>query len=246
MSGDQRCALGDHPLEAHEPRCCAACVAHVRVQLSEVEERYLLLAGEIEHHAAEQIPGGPAMVALAGGSSGIGQVRAWVNGQDDSHVADEWASDGGSVSFELARWEDEWRRLRRGPAAVVPVAARVVDRDVELRTLHAAVTYLTRHLEWAAQHCDVFGEFAADVRSLLGRVRGITRSGPQYDVPCTDCDVPLMLVDVLADPKDPALGRTGVYQCPRCRRRYDDAAYWLAVHQHFFETKVDDGKAAAQ
>lgn len=199
-----------------------------------------MLAGEAEHHAADAIPGGPAMVAMTAGSTGIGQVRAWAAGADSSHSADEWVSDGGSVSFELARWEDEFRRVRRDQAAVMRAASSVRERDTEMRTLDAAVTYLTRHLDWAAQHVDVFDEFARDVRRLLGRVRGITRSGPQYDVPCTGCGVPLLLVDVT----DKAGVKTGVYQCPRCRRRYDDAAYWLAVHQHYVE-QVEAQEAAS-
>lgn len=228
---DEPCVVCDNPLAPHERQACGKCIAHVRSELEELEERYVLLSVEVEHHAADAIPGGPAMVALAGGSTGIGQVRAWAAGSDASHLDDEWDNDGLSVSFELARWEDEFRRLRADPAAVVLPATSVSNRDSELRTLHAAVTYLTRQLDWAGGHLDVFDEFATDVRRLLGRVRGITRSGPQYDVPCTDCAVPLLLLDVTE--KDGT--RVGVYQCPRCRRRYDDAAYWVAVHQHFVE-----------
>lgn len=225
------CLLCPNSLQQHERQCCTACVAHVRAELEELEERYALLAVEAEHHPADAIPGGPAMVAMAAGSSGVMQVRAWASGQDDGYLADEWAKDGASISFELARWEDEIRRLRRDPAAVVAPARFARDHDTELRTLHSAVTYLTRNLDWAAAWCDVFDDLAKDVRRLLGAVRGITRSGPQYDVPCTKCSVPLLLVDVTE--RDGS--RVGMYRCPRCHRRYDDAAYWVAVHQHFVE-----------
>lgn len=240
---DRRCVLCSRSLEVTERQTCAGCVAHLRVELEEIEQRYLTLAAEAEHHPADAIPGGPAMVAIAAGSSGAAQIRAWAAGRDASHVADEWARDGASVAFELSRWEDEIRRARRDPAAMVLPAESARRRDQQLRTLDAAVTYLTRQLDWAAQHLEVFDEFARDVRRLLGAVRGITRSGPQYDVPCTKCGVPLLLVDAPVDPKQPNGPKIGVYQCPRCKRRYNDAAYWVAVHQHYVE-QVERQEAA--
>lgn len=162
---------------------------------------------------------------------------------DDGLLLDERDDDPGSVAFELTWWEVDWRRIRHEePASQVTMAVTT------------AAAYLNRNLSWAAEHYLDFPDFEADVRRLLSRLKTSTATDdrPATGAPCFDCRTPLVRWR-----KDREVGHgcrghhdrcdwpyvphgctdTGglpdEWRCPKCRRVYDDNAYWLAVRQEW-------------
>lgn len=239
-TGHQRCAVCSLSLELVEIQTCTACVANIRLQLDEIVTRYALLPTTIDSPAA--IGTLSLMAAGSDGTAWRGPERertaldttpwrvperlshtnrqpwphnpaeqpkhaatvTWV----ETQINDNHPTDAPSVAHELSRWEDAWRTDRHEPAA------DTAD------TVTGAVHYLTRRLGWAASHHQAFPDFADEVRQLHHQVTRATHlDNPMtVGVPCFDCGADL-------------LRRNGEdhYACPRCRREYDDASYWLAV-----------------
>lgn len=203
------------------------------------------------------LPGGDVLV-LSGpgalGPSGLGAPRRWVplwrclrcgtGGHEDrgrhllethgstawTTVGDLFADDDGrwvdvegpaeqpgdpeSVAFELCRWEDDWRQVRGEPAAET------------VGTVASAAGYLERRMGWAADEHLAFDEFAEDVRRLLTRLRTATATDdhPEAGAPCFEEGCGGTLVREWTEQ-----GLSESWRCPRCRRVYEPAAYWLAV-----------------
>lgn len=213
------CVVCSTSLPADRPQTCTPCLAEVRRSLRRVVELYALLPatmlggaygepgkprGDAAPTGEPPLPGGDVLVLLAGGSRGLAHV--W----DDE--LDEQESDPQSVAFELGRWEDDWRLTRGEPAAEVA------------GTVLLAVAYLEPRIGWAADSHPAFDEFARDVKRLLSRLATATATDdrPVAGAPCFECGT--TLVRRWSD-----RGLEDDFTCPRCRRVYEPAAYWLAV-----------------
>jgi hypothetical protein len=247
-TGDQaRAQLADHATEANHPTCpvcllsldrterqvCVMCVGQVRRDLHRIVDLYAALPGELGHprgakmdpsgegtHDDEQpLPGGQILPLLAGGSKGLTQITGaptTAGGRDFSHDADEHISDPQSVAFELSRHEDLWRQLRAEPAAETTPTVTVCS------------DYLFRHLPWAADQLEDFRELSDDLHTIRTRLEIVTANDerPQVGVPCFEEFCGADLIRKYGEDH---------YTCPRCRRQYDDASYWLAVRAQLEE-----------
>lgn len=252
------CVVCTRSLPLLEIQTCSACVGAARRDLAEIVELYALLPETLGHPASQRlgvaagsgddespVPGGDALVMLAGGSGGRSQIRGVLlpNGErSDEHEEDEWETDAPSVAFELSRWEDDWRLVRQEPAAEGAA------------TVAAAVRYLGGlRLSWAGAHHEAFDEFASDLRRLVSRLRTAagTAERPVTGVECLNCEgVALQRRyrdrkqghgclghwDRCAWPYAPhgctdSGGLEDDWHCPRCKRPYSEKEYDLAVAQ---------------
>jgi hypothetical protein len=238
------CVVCGLSLEQAELQTCTACVAATRRRLAEIVEHYALLPGELGHPTAApldatgghhddetSLPGGSVLALLADGSEG----RFWRGPDFVDQLAhtpwrrvrpvrnatphrptiaaegnDNYPSDPPSVAFELSRWEDVLREARNEPVAMTDA------------TVSGAVAYLTPVVGWAADYHPAFDEFAADVRALHRKVEDAVGAStrPQIGVPCFEDGCGVNLIRQYGE---------DTYRCPRCRREYDNASYWLAV-----------------
>lgn len=207
-SGHPVCLVCGRSLTSTELRTCESCVAEVRRLLVEVVQLFALLPMTLGHpvgarYDADSPHGGSDERPLPGGDAlvmlGPGSMAAGALGLP---------SDPPAVAAELGGWEDDWRSTRREPAA-----------DCEA-TVAGAAAYLSDRAGWSASHHDAFDEFVTDLRRITARLRDATAMSdrPQLGVPCFDCGADLRR----------AYGEDD-YRCPRCRRTYDEASYWLAV-----------------
>jgi ribosomal protein L37AE/L43A len=258
-SGDAEhpvCVVCGLSLERAELQACVPCLADLRVRLAGILELYALLPAELGHPTAAPmdasgahrddetaLPGGRVLALLAPGSEGAqwrGRPRPttldktpWRTEARLRHDGAIWSPDPTvqaaqaadlvwverdrndndptltpSVAFELARWEDAIRAARHDPAAQAPP------------TVSGAVGYLTTTAGWAADYHPAFAELAEDVRNLHSALEEVTsRSNrPQIGAPCLECEADLHR----------QYGEEH-WTCPRCRRQYDAASYWLSV-----------------
>lgn len=218
-SGHPLCILCATSLPDDRPLTCLPCLADVRRSLAALVDLYALLPAAMMGGAYGEpskprsdggepaFPGGDALVMLAGGSRGLEQLRS-----DDPEP--EIPGDPESVAFELGRWEDDWRLTRGEPAAT------------GVGTVAGAAGYLEVRMGWAADRHLAFDEFAGDVRRLLSRLRTATATDdrPEVGAPCFEGDCGGTLHRAWTE-----TGLSEDWSCPRCRRVYEPAAYWLAV-----------------
>lgn len=156
--------------------------------------------------------GGEAMAMLGPGSPGESRTCLAERGLDAAHVDDERWAEQGPPLLVLATWEDDWR-IQFGHGGGLRAT---VDR---------AADYLARNLTRAGSEHPAFDEFAADLRRLRARLEAVIHDQPQGDlagIPCFDCggDLERKLTD---------RGLEDHWTCRRCRRRYTDPEYHLAV-----------------
>lgn len=237
--------LADHATDSRHPLCvvcgqslpleveqtCVPCIADARQRLAEIVTMYAELPGELGHATASPLdatggplgdetplPGGDALTMLSNGSEGRlwrGRDRTdrlahtpWRAVADEIVLNDNLPNDAPSVAFQLSQWEDAIREDRGDPVAM---------REA---TVSGAVGYLSPLMGWAGASHPAFDEFAEDVRRLHRKLQDVTGRSerPTVGVPCFECGADL-------------LRQNGEdhYRCPRCRREYDDASYWLAV-----------------
>lgn len=163
------------------------------------------------------MPGGDALVLAAGGGDGRQQMH------EDHFGDDDHPTDVASVAAVLGGHEDDWRRIRREPAAL------------ERFYVSRSSMYLLEHLGWAAQRHPEFPDFASDLRRLRSQLERVTGTDerPERGAPCMYCETPA-----------PALerhwtdaGLADDWSCPRCTRAYDPAQYREAVKQKFLLTQ---------
>lgn len=243
------CCVCGLSLPREEPQTCTACLTRTRRNLAQVVTTYALLPDTLGHIPAKPadtgkpstaetpLQGGDALSLLAPGSEGAQwrgphktsdlttrrtpwrperRIRNAIPDSDGNTLRpttadegnDNWPTDAPSVAFELSRWEDAWRS-RRGepPADTTPTVSRCAG-------------YLERRMGWAADHHPAFPHFATELRNLLRRLEDTTSTSdrPQTGAPCFDCGADLKR----------AYGEEN-YSCPRCRRVYLAAEYWLAI-----------------
>lgn len=238
-AGHPLCVVCARSLRSVETQTCEQCAANTRADLAQVVRLYPLLRAELGHPAAQrydqrggsaepQIPGGDALVMLAGGNPGhVGDLGS-------SNMHDTRADDPESIAVALAGWEDDWRHLRGEPPAMFDTSAG--DRQEQL--LEASAGYLNARLGWAAAHHPVFNEFAGDLARLASRLATTTHSSdlPIVGVKCLDCGGRL----------ERPITRHGFadhYECPRCHRRYDTTEYRLALRAHVERRREDAANA---
>lgn len=261
-------------LPADRPQVCLPCESDVRAWLLEVVELYAVLPDVLDRLPSQwsqdrhgsgdsaRMPGGDALVMLAGGSDGRSQTRL---GVDTSHEVDEYPGDPQSALFVLGSWERDWRETRH-------------ERATGPTTVSGSVAYLTEpwRWRWAVASHPAWDELAADVHRLVQRMRAVTGHADAVDRAGADCfGCGGTLVRKRADPApcehtapswdldrmgyDPALGygesvadrdaRVTAWEaehsrceqggapeewaCERCKRRYSREAYHLAVAQRY-------------
>lgn len=213
-SGHPACVICARSLHHDEQQTCLPCLGRVRADLADVVYTYGQLPAELARLKSgsdmsatatgsdeNPMPGGDVLALLAGGSEG--------RSEDGTTYR---VSDPPSVAYALASWEDDWRSVRREPAASGPA------------TVSAAAAYLGARMGWAAGNHPAFDEFARDVRRLRSRLLRTTAQDdtPETGAPCFGCSEPLergWTDEGLADH----------WFCRRCHRVYSDAEYWLAV-----------------
>jgi len=191
------------------PQTCAECVGLIRDHLAaivDLEERRI-----IGIHLGHAYGDGRLNAGPVGGD-------AMVMGADGRYLPagrrgpDEMASDPPLPLLTLATWEDDWRiELGHGGG---PRA-----------TVWRCVDYLSGHLTMMAQRHLAFDEFAADLARVRGRLEAVLRDGDREDhadVSCFECGGRLVR---RVGPR----GADDHWTCGRCRRRYTDPEYHLAV-----------------
>jgi hypothetical protein len=234
------CAVCRRPLrEEDPPRVCHACIGKARADLHAIVNAYATLP-DIVHHplgsnaprpqeggrASERpMPGGNALVMLAGGGDGRGQLWSEHFGADDMN------GDPPSVPYELGRWEDDWRRTRGEPAALTGYYVA------------SAAAYLLQHTPWAARTHPEFDEFVDDLRRLrhtLEHAAGLADTPVRADAPCFDCG------GTLERHYRDRHGLDDDWICRGCRRQYTPAAYYLAVRAELETraTRPEEGEAS--
>lgn len=189
MSNDKRvCIVCERrELADHEQQTCVHCLGRVRRALIDVEQLYALLPAEIVARAGtarpldpsgvrgddDPIPGGDALVLLAGGSTSTTSSRTG----DRTHAQDNLTSDIPSVLATLASWEDDWRSVLELPAAQ------------DQATIAGCSVFLLRGLSYMAQHHPAFDEFAEDMGDLQRHLQRVTRQAAAVDrgAPCPYC-----------------------------------------------------------
>lgn len=219
------CAVCRRPLrEEDPPRTCHACIGRARADLHAIVNAYAMLPDVVHSPLGSNaprsqeggrpterpMPGGNALTMLAGG--GDGRAQLWA----DHFGADDQNGDPLSVAYELGRWEDDFRRLRKQPAALTGYYVA------------SAAAYLLQHTPWAAAKHPEFDEFTTDLRHLRNTLEHVTDTNDtpvRADAPCFDCGGTL---------ERHYRDRTGLddnWTCrtPGCRREYTPAAYYLAV-----------------
>lgn len=194
-------------LDDTTPQVCAGCVGLVRENLATIVELTDRLEDQACHtHADGRLNTGPlggdAMVMLAEGRY-LPASRL---------TPEEQCNDPMPPLLVLATWEDDWRielGHRGGPRA----------------TVWRCADYLGTHLTLMAQRHPAFDEFAADLARLRGRLEAVLHDGDREDhaeVSCFECSG--RLVRRVTD-----RGADDHWTCGRCRRRYTDPEYHLAV-----------------
>ncbi|WP_166345070.1 hypothetical protein [Phytoactinopolyspora limicola] len=223
---DQRRHL--HP--KHDgPRTCTTCLNSTRTQLGSLRALAITAQHEItaSRYRSPQAPrtggrspdtptpGGDALAMLTAGHNGT-VVYSRTGNRD--HAADHQPDDPDPVLAVLASWEDDWRKTRGEPAAGPP-------------SFHTVLAYLTRHLDWAAQHHDAFPDFSADVARIRRRLLSVVGDSPAPEraasASCTECGS--RLVAEIRDPKP-------CHHSRRPQRRRDRDGVWEPLDE--FEHRV--------
>lgn len=190
------------------PQTCPECVGMVRAYLTAIVDMTDRLEDQAVHtHADGRLNTGPlggdAMVMLAEGRF-LPASRL---------TAEEQTNDPLPPLLVLASWEDDWRvelGHHGGPRA----------------TVWRCADYLGTHLTMMAQRHLAFDEFAADLARLQARMEAVLHEGDREDhagIGCLACDGGQLVRKVTR------AGLDDHWTCRRCRRRYTDPEYHLAV-----------------
>lgn len=226
------CQLCDRSLKNDEAATCLNCHARVRGHVLDIVELYATLPDHLavlsgvryepgpRSSAESPVVGGNALVLAAAGTHG--GVTGSRRGNRD-HAADQWPEDPPSAVAVLEHWEDDWREIRREPAA--PTRA----------TVTSTTKYLLTHLRWASVTHPEFVAFAADMRKLRSRLRVVTGEAEARPVKtgaeCFDCTGPI--VRNWTDE-----GLSDHWQCADCRQPYERDSYRLALKSKMYEIRA--------
>jgi hypothetical protein len=189
-----------------------------------------LLHDQAVHRASHHdMPGGDALVMLAP----VASPEAWGNRIETAERL-WWESDQDTrpdvgldedATWEpplqtLLFWSEAWRFEHDAVSDLTPT----VDREA---------AWLGNIVGWAWDHEPHWSDFAKDVAAARRRLEAALYAGEREErsaVPCIDCEVdrngqPIRLLLVRHYADDPSKDR---WDCPRCDRRYDEAAYLRA------------------
>lgn len=155
---DSGCVLCARPLAEDEPQTCRRCAGRVLGDLAWVERLHPLLSVELAGRvgAGRTAPG-------SGDGLPMGDLLSLLGPGANVACRDAQPDDAPSVVGTLAGWEDDWRQTRGLPGAPGPA------------TVESASGFLRANNGWAAQRHPAYGEFAAEVRDLLGRLKAALR-----------------------------------------------------------------------
>lgn len=263
-----RAELAEHAVEAEHPLCatcprslrndedrvCAQCIKNVRDDLTVIADSYAMLPDAAWHagYKNSAIPGGNAMVLMAGG--------AVDGGGPDDHV---FFKDPMPPMAMLVYWETDWRGIRGDRTALTP-------------TVTSTINYLTIRLRWAADlhpDFDAFAKAIRDIRWALTHTVGSDEDPIKAPAECFECGGRLIRVNVA--PKRDGKGRllaarkrvnaaakrakpasvkerrqmvitavsgtekeglTDSYVCQQCRTKYTWAQYAMALRRRADDT----------
>lgn len=222
-SGCQPCPDDHCPKcwRTHSTGTCTGCVAQGHDDLTAIVADYANLPTEALLGAAATsgvIPGGEATVAL--GPCSPGTASLW-----DAHFADDTRIGDWHPLLTLATWATVWRDWFGTPAPTT--RATVASEAAYLgRILHLAAATQPRDDEWPPELLDML----ADLGTLRARLEDVTHDGERVDhgAPCSVCDATLVARYDDRDSRNLG-GRRDLWECPRCKRTYSPAEYWLAV-----------------
>jgi ribosomal protein L37AE/L43A len=195
-------------LDKAHPLMCPSCVGAIRNDLDAALRLEGQLFGQALADASRAIPGGEAMVMLGPGSDGSAGLAA------GDHIHESRADPTPTLTL-LAKWAEQWRAAFGHPV-----------RGRGTRKLHQVAGYLQRQLTQAAQiqQCETV-RLATELRAQVGRLEAILHEGIRHDaagVACFDCGGKLQRRMIETGIEDE-------WTCARCRRRYSQPEYHLAV-----------------
>lgn len=233
------CAIcSRHRVNVTDLQTCFDCATEVRRDLQRIVDLYATLPDYLGHPAAIRLdqrrgsgepalPGGDPLVLLGPGGDAGNRRRAYLAGLDDAFDQDDRDADPVSIAYALASFEDDWRKVRKEPAAS--------DRE----TVAGASAYLHRRHDWAAQHHPDFVEYAAELAKLRRHLERVTRTSDapeRVNATCLDCGERLQR-------KMTDRGFSDDANCPACGRIYTQQEYWLACRV-FLQQRVDERDAS--
>jgi hypothetical protein len=209
---NDKCVLCRHPLEATEKRTCLACVAEVRRDLDQIDRTWDLLPNMLGRTSS-----GSPFVLTGGGSydqSAIPGGDLLVMLADGGH-GDGLPSDPPPVRFELVWW------------------CRELGADGPPSSVHAAATWLSTRIGWAAEHHPAWQDMVEALRRLLRRLQQVTHTSPDPEKgpPCPECRETLLRGWTRH-------GREDDWTCPGCRRVWDEGSYLLASQRAYVAAVV--------
>lgn len=234
-------------------------VNDVARNLTAITELYADLLAQAINRAAAQIdghslPGGEAMVALAGvAEPEINQRRVAL--REEAHMAtctrldhtrcwtgSEDEDDSEPVLQTLLFWSDEWRTLHGFPL------------EGRRPTVATEANVIRSLLDWAWDNLPEWDDFSRDIGSARTRLENLLTAGRRTErgVPCLSCNVELIRPTWDPVRVNECDGHDGVcylphdacphdrgglrdeWFCPSCERRYDVQTYRLATEHAAF------------
>lgn len=189
--------------------------------LRAIEDLSCHLEAQAIHKANDrEIPGGDAMVALAG----VANLEAWQNVVDTAlrlayDANQEPPEIDDDETYEpplqtLCFWSEQLRREH--------------DAEYDRRpTISSEAGYLRFMLNWLWENEPRWSDFAADLRKARARLENVLYAGVRVErgVPCMydECGGARLIRHIDDD------GTRTDWRCPRCRREWDEDRYWANV-----------------
>lgn len=170
-AGHPLCVVCHRSLPIDDEQTCEQCLTESRSLLAGIAAMW------VETDTLLGVAGSfDALTMVSPGGTGTAGRKLWpselrqglvqhLDGRE--HAVDNYARDPASVVQLLTQWEDDWRRTRQEPAALLPPAASA-------HVLHKTVGYLEVHTRWAAREHPAFDEYVRDLRSLHFRLEVAT------------------------------------------------------------------------
>jgi len=207
----------------HEPHCavcrrthadgtCAECVAATRDDLATIRLMCGALPAEVRHRGIN----GSAMTLLGPSAD----PEAWNHTEASvlsGRLPSDWIEAGNGELhplFVLGTWDMVWRDHLEH------------EEPAEKVTVQTAGAYLAQQMTYMAGVVDVpFEDFAGDLRKCVDHIRSILHDqnqGDRANVGCFDCGGDL-------ERKLTGAGFEDVWTCRRCRRKYTQTEYNLAI-----------------
>jgi hypothetical protein len=229
-------------------------VVKVARDLTEIVNLYADLLAEAIHKASAKIdghslPGGEAMVALAGVADPeinerrielrearhmatclrLDHTRCWTGSEDED--------DAEPVLQTLLFWSEQWRTEHGFPL------------EGRRPTVATEANMIRGLLEWAWENLAEWDDFAGDIAGARAKVENLLTAGRRIErgVPCLSCNVELVRPAWDRVEVHECSGKDGVcliphercahdrgglrdeWVCPSCERRYDEETYRRAV-----------------